>query len=238
MCQLRRFRIAFNSRHGWNRPHVDQWLSYVLCHSRKELHLDLCFRLGPTCAHRARDDDRRRLTPGSWYQLPRGLFSCTAMRSLCLSYCRLNLPAAINLPFLETLRLTGVDHGDSGSSIQRLIASCPCLVDLTLEANNKLQKVSILDKRLRRFTLWCCHSMKSVDIDASDLTSLDYRGTHDRIKINTFFVEISNTKRLHLHHQRIPFSYDFQGFPLFPNLTQLALQGGIHSADGVRGILE
>ncbi|KAM0893205.1 hypothetical protein ACQ4PT_025287 [Festuca glaucescens] len=105
---LRRFRIAFNSCHRWNRPHVDQWLSYVLRHSRKELHLDLCFRLGPTCAHRGHDDDRRRLTPGSWYQLPRGLFSCTAMCSLSLSYCALNLPAAINLPFLETLRLTGV----------------------------------------------------------------------------------------------------------------------------------
>ncbi|KAK1686276.1 hypothetical protein QYE76_047130 [Lolium multiflorum] len=189
-------------------------------------------------------------------------------------YCALNLPAAINLPFLETLRLTGVDHGDTSgsSSIQRLIASCPCLLDLTLEANNKLQKVSILDKRLRRFALWCCHSIKRVDIDASELVSLDYRGTvppesllalhgtpekiiplctvdfckidycmmaqRDGIKINSFFEEISNTKRLHLHHRQIPFSYNFQGLPLFPNLTQLALQGGIQSPDGLRGILE
>jgi hypothetical protein len=59
----------------------------------------------------------------------------------------------------------------SGSIIKRLIASCPCLLDLTLEANNKLQKVSILDKRLQWFALWCCHSIKSVDIDASDTTS-------------------------------------------------------------------
>jgi hypothetical protein len=262
---LRSFRVAFDNCHVWNSYHVDQWLSYVLRHSRRELHLDVRFRLGAICTHH---QERRK---SGWYNLPRNLFSCVAMRSLGLSYCGLNLPAAINLPFLETLRLTGVDHGDSGSgSIQRLIASCPRLVDLALEANNKLEKVSVLGIRLRRFALRCCHSVKTVDIDVSELRSLDYTGTvppesllslhgspekiipsctidfcnihyanlTDHARIVPFLEKISNTERLHLHHRHIPFHYNFQGFPLFPNLTTLMLRGGNVRPDVVRAILE
>uniref|UniRef100_A0ACD5UWT2 Uncharacterized protein n=1 Tax=Avena sativa TaxID=4498 RepID=A0ACD5UWT2_AVESA len=255
---LRRFRFAFDSCHGWNKNHVDQWITYVLRHCVRtpELHLDLCFGLGSIC----NNDDYRR----GWYSLPRGLFSCTGIISLCLSYCQLNLPKAIHLPSVETLRLTGV----SGDGTQRLIASCPRLTDLTLEANNSLEKVSVLDRRLRRFALRCCHSVKTVDIDASELRSLDYSGTvppesllslhgspeiipsctvdfcnvisadaQEHGKIKRFLEKISNAKRLHLHHGRIPYSY-FQGFPRFSNLTRLALQGPIQSPDVVRGILE
>jgi hypothetical protein len=81
---------------------------------------------------------------------------------------------------------------------------------------------------------------KIIPLCTVEICKLDYcmMAQHDTIKINTFFQEISNTQRLHLHHERIPYRYDFTGFPLFPNLTQLALQGGIQSPDGLRGILE
>ncbi|KAK1681036.1 hypothetical protein QYE76_041884 [Lolium multiflorum] len=49
---LRSFQVAFDSCIGWDRCHVDQWLSYVLRYSIQELNLDLRFRLGPICVHR------------------------------------------------------------------------------------------------------------------------------------------------------------------------------------------
>uniref|UniRef100_A0ACD5Z8J2 Uncharacterized protein n=1 Tax=Avena sativa TaxID=4498 RepID=A0ACD5Z8J2_AVESA len=78
------------------------------------------------------------------------------------------------MPFLETMRLTAL--GDSGRSIQWLISSCPRLADLTLEALWNLERVCVLNKPLHRFAIRCCHNLKYVDIDASKLRSLEYRG--------------------------------------------------------------
>jgi hypothetical protein len=262
---LRSFQVAFDSCIGWDRCHVDQWLSYVLRYSIQELNLDLRFRLGPICSHRSGEDMewRRR---GGWYDPPRYLFSCTAMRSLRLAYCGLNLPATIDLPFVHTLRLTGVGGG-SGGSINRLIASCPRLLDLTLEACGGLDKVFVLDRRLRRFALLCCHGVETVDIDASELRSLDYCGTPppesllflrgapeiipectvdfckvlpeeaEHARVARFLEKISGAKRLHLHHQCLA-PKTFEGFPWFPNMTRLVLQGPLRSPDMVRAILE
>uniref|UniRef100_A0ACD5V0G2 Uncharacterized protein n=1 Tax=Avena sativa TaxID=4498 RepID=A0ACD5V0G2_AVESA len=264
---LRGLRVVFDRCHMWDRCHVDQWLSYVLRYSSQELHLDLRFRLGRICKHDNDGDhyDGLRRRDG-WYELPAKLFSCTAIRSLSLGYCGLNLPAGIVLPFLETLRLTGVKLGNSESSIERLIASCPRLVDLTLEASN-LVRLSVVDRRLRLLALRCCHDMRTVDIDASELRSLDYRGTvptesvlslhgipeviqsctvdfckvlpeeAEHHRIKMFLEKISDAKRLHLHHQCLP-GRSFEGFPTFHNLTRLALQGPLQSPDIIRGILE
>jgi hypothetical protein len=60
----------------------------------------------------------------------------------------LKLPVKVNLPCLETLRLTGILL-DSGRSVQRLVLSCPRLADLTLEAVRHLRTLSVLHTRLR-----------------------------------------------------------------------------------------
>jgi hypothetical protein len=182
---LRSLRFAFDSWHLMDGVAVDQWLSYALTHTRggyhPDLHLDMCFHLGPACAYEQRGKTKHCMDVGldpNWrYLLPRSLFSCTALRTLCITHCRLNLQRkgmAIELPFLETMRLTAL--GDSGRSIQRLISSCPRLADLTLEALWRLKTVSVLDKRLRRFSLRCCHELTSAYVDASELRSLDYKG--------------------------------------------------------------
>jgi hypothetical protein len=120
--------------------------------------------------------------------------------------------------------------GDSERSIQRLISSCPRLADLTLEALWSLKRVSVFNKRLHRFAISCCHNLKSVDIDASELRSLEYRGRGppksflclhgspvtigsctvnlcnalskeaEFAKFTRFLEEISNVKHLNLHH--------------------------------------
>nr|CDM85507.1 unnamed protein product [Triticum aestivum] len=109
------------------------------------------------------------------YTVPRSVFSCAALRTLCLGSCKLDPPTGgANLPSLEALVLTRV--ADSGRKIQRLISSCPFLADLTLEACARVRELSVLDKRLRRLALRCCHRLASVIIDASKLRSFEYRG--------------------------------------------------------------
>jgi hypothetical protein len=267
---LRRLRFAFDSCHNWNFRHVDQWLSYVLRHSNQELHLDLRFRIGPICSVDSDDYEDSGLEgevdSGSddcnygWsYALPRRLFRCMVIRTLSVAYCRLNLPVTVCLPFLETLSITA-PHDDA-RSIQRLISSCPSLVDLTLEAIRRLKTVSVLDKRLRRFALRCCHDVTSVDIDASELMSLNYCGTvpaesllslhgspgvasctfnfcsaHSQEaefeSFRTFMEKISDAKHLHLHYQNLESRF-FLRFPSFSSLTGLALQGAIKSCSTV-----
>ncbi|KAK1686294.1 hypothetical protein QYE76_047142 [Lolium multiflorum] len=161
---LRRLRFAFDSCHPWNRVHVDLWLDHVLRCSVHELHLDMCFGLGEIYQRRTNgcdgkeeevdsgsdnsDDDKGRRRWRAWsYVLPRGLFSCTALRTLCVGYCRLKLPATIDLPFLETLCITSPCR-NGRRSIQRLISSCPRLIDLTLEAIDRLTVSFNLDLAL------------------------------------------------------------------------------------------
>ncbi|KAI5011091.1 hypothetical protein ZWY2020_013228 [Hordeum vulgare] len=275
---LRGLRFAFDRCHHWNFVHVDQWLSYVLRHAcSQELHLDLRFKIGPICRHRgAVDDEDEKGAVGSgtddtddedryaelrrrWvYVLPRRLFTCSkVIRTLCVAYCRLKLPVAVSLPLLETLSITA-PHRDGRRSIQRLISSCPRLVDLTLEAIHRLKRVSVLDKRLRRFALRCCHNIESVDIDASELRSLDYCGavpaeallslhgspgvpscTVDFCRVlsddagfmgfRLFMQKICDAKYLHLHHRRLDSRFFLAGFPSFSSLTRLVLQGPLQN---------
>ncbi|CAM0902252.1 unnamed protein product [Alopecurus aequalis] len=271
------FRFAFDSWHWWDKVAVDQWLAYVL--PRRDfdrhpgLHLDLRFHIGPACAlgdgkgDEAGSDSDNDAQDNRWrYLLPRRLFSCTVLRTLCVAYCRLKLPRidAIDLPSLETLRLTAL--GDSGRSIQRLISSCPRLADLTLEAMWNLKRVSVLDKRLRRFALCCCHNLQSVDIDASELRSLEYKGRGppksflrlhgspatiplctidfceplfegaEVANFTRFLKEISTVKHLHLHHGRLDSRFLDVGLPLFSTMTRLTLQGCITSISTVAAV--
>ncbi|KAK1602736.1 hypothetical protein QYE76_026968 [Lolium multiflorum] len=183
---VRSLRFAFDSYHWWDGVHVDHWLHHLLDHCRQELHLDLCFAIDQICTRcpeftdevdgASEDDQLVDSYEARWtYLLPRRLFSCAVLRTLRLTNCRLKPPEAINLPSLETLHLTAIGI-DSGRSVQRLIASCPRLQDLTLENVRRLKRVSVLDKRLRRFSLRCCHNVHHVSIDASELRSLEYCG--------------------------------------------------------------
>uniref|UniRef100_N1QPJ0 F-box/LRR-repeat protein 15/At3g58940/PEG3-like LRR domain-containing protein n=1 Tax=Aegilops tauschii TaxID=37682 RepID=N1QPJ0_AEGTA len=110
------------------------------------------------------------------YTVPRGLFSCAALRSLRLGYCRLSPPAAVSLPALEALHLTHI-HEDEEKHVQRLISGCPRLADLTLEACGTVTALSLLDNtHLRRLALRCCHSLSSLAVDTPELRSFEYRG--------------------------------------------------------------
>jgi hypothetical protein len=110
------------------------------------------------------------------YATPKSLFSSAALRSLRLSHCWLDLPSAFALPSLDTLHLTN-PTGESGA-VQRLVSACPRLADLTLEAcgGGLLTELSVLDARLRRLALRCCHELAAVAVDTSELRAFEYRG--------------------------------------------------------------
>ncbi|KAL6660454.1 hypothetical protein ACP70R_002000 [Stipagrostis hirtigluma subsp. patula] len=122
------------------------------------------------------DDDDYEEPKRHWgeYIVPRRLFSCTTLRTLCLGPCQLDLPAAISLPSVETLLLTSAVNSDK--DINRLISGLPRLVDLTLEECNFVRAVSVLDRKLRSLALRCCHKLVRVAVDASDLRAFDYSG--------------------------------------------------------------
>ncbi|KAE8776689.1 Adenosylhomocysteinase [Hordeum vulgare] len=247
---LRSFRFAFDDCHAWNSVHVDQWLSYVLRTGRlHELHLDLGFWLGPVCRRRTHDYYYRQL----------------GRRRRRQEVEKVVLPSTVQLPFLETLSITA-PRRDGGRSVQRLISSCPRLVDLTLQSIGRLSTVSVLDKRLRRLAIRCCHNLRSVRVDASELSSLDYCGTapaesllslhgstgipsctvnfcqapsseEDHDRFKIFMEKISAAKHLHLHHQHVSYGC-FEGLPSFSGLTRLALQGTLQSPDVMGRIME
>ncbi|KAL6653783.1 hypothetical protein ACP70R_008707 [Stipagrostis hirtigluma subsp. patula] len=99
---------------------------------------------------------------------------CSTLRSLRLGSCWLDPPSAIALPSLDTLHLTWITGPSSG--VQRLVAACPRLADLTLEAFVTVTKLSVLHTRLRRLTLRCCHDLAAVAVDSSELREFEYRG--------------------------------------------------------------
>ncbi|KAM0860890.1 hypothetical protein ACQ4PT_046255 [Festuca glaucescens] len=144
----RAFTVNFGCYHHWDGAMLDRWLFYVLGRSAQELHLDLRLEhalVGERYVNepRYRDDaDSDADFPASnecnaygydahEYNLPRRLFSCVAIRTLCLGACSLEPPELIALPSLETLVLSSIRR--LGSNIQRLVSSCPRLIDLTLE---------------------------------------------------------------------------------------------------------
>ncbi|CAO2041712.1 unnamed protein product [Urochloa humidicola] len=204
---LRVFRVSLQNYHHWDKPMVDQWVAYALQQGGKELHLDLRIRAGVACKCGSDSDEvlynwgPRKRPRESTHRLPSRLFSCAALRSLRVAYCNLVPPEEISLPAVETLHLTCIRN--SGATIQRLISSCPRLVDLTLESCPKVSRVSVLDKRLRRLSLRCCPNVVSVAVGASELVTFDYRGTvpaesllalHGSPRISSCTVEFCNRR--------------------------------------------
>ncbi|KAM0859642.1 hypothetical protein ACQ4PT_047070 [Festuca glaucescens] len=103
------------------------------------------------------------------YTVPKGLFSCSTLRTLRIGPCRLSPPSALSLPSLQELLLTRVSDADE--LVQRLISGCLRLVDLTLESCNAVTVLYLLDTRLRRLTLRCCHNLSHVVVDMPELSA-------------------------------------------------------------------
>ncbi|XP_024315507.1 uncharacterized protein LOC112270957 [Brachypodium distachyon] len=123
----------------------------------------------------------RPLRSDTGYVVPRGLFSCAALRSLRLAFCKLcctpAAAAAISLPSLSALHLSNVLDDAGEGSVQRLVSACPRLADLTLEHCDMAGELSLLrNTRLRSLAVRCCHQLSSIAIDAPELRHVEYRG--------------------------------------------------------------
>ncbi|KAF8720023.1 hypothetical protein HU200_024795 [Digitaria exilis] len=119
--------------------------------------------------------EERPVEPEPMYTVPRALFSCAELRSLSLGFCRLAPPATVSLPSLVSLLLYSVP--DTGADVELLIAGCPRLADLTLEACLEVTALTISGGvRLRRLALRCCYMLATVAVDASELRAFEYKG--------------------------------------------------------------
>uniref|UniRef100_A0ACD5YYW9 Uncharacterized protein n=1 Tax=Avena sativa TaxID=4498 RepID=A0ACD5YYW9_AVESA len=220
----RSFRVHFSRYDLWDEVMVSQWLRYLLkprgssSTGQEELtHPDLRLHATVTGEHLVGEPEtrRRRVNDGDGGECPahsgyeedphtahlyrytflKSLFSCATLRTLCLGGCSLDLPQLIHLPLLETLLLSSIVR--CGDRIQRLIDSCPRLVDLTLERCGYTKKsnyytmmmhedlggvdksytIKVLDKHLRRLSLRCCHNLARVSVDTSEMRVFEYRGS-------------------------------------------------------------
>ncbi|KAL6907880.1 hypothetical protein ACP4OV_002050 [Aristida adscensionis] len=189
---LRALRVVFDDFDARDyAPAVDGWLAHAAHQAGGELRLDL--RLGrkppPGCARayalRSPGDGKdsgggHRASPSggpkeSEYVVPRSLFSCAALRALRLGHCHLDPPPpAAALPSLDTMHLTRVTG--RRDAVQRLVAGCPRLADLTLESCAGVAALSLPAARLRRLALRCCHGLAAVAGDLSELETFEYRG--------------------------------------------------------------
>ncbi|CAO2142566.1 unnamed protein product [Urochloa humidicola] len=207
------------------------------------------------------EDDEEPPLYRNEYVVPWSLFSCTALRSLRIGPCRLDPPAAISLPSLHTLHLTGVTG--RRSAVQRLVSACPRLADLTLEyCDDNLTSLTVLDKHLRRLALRCCHGLISVAIASSELGAFEYRGAvpesgfltlhggaprvsscaidicgaevtdpSELARVGAFLRLFAGVERLCLTSARLGGCSAGAFFPVFPKLRRLELTGMLPEDD-------
>ncbi|RLM99415.1 hypothetical protein C2845_PM06G24240 [Panicum miliaceum] len=178
----RALRVAMEDYRGGDSSTVDQWVSYAVQQRRRST-ADVRSESDSDNSSAFSTDDERdfhhRRLPWQWvqpeYSVPRLLFSCAELRSLSLGSCRLAPTATASLPSLVTLLLSHVP--DPGADVERLVAGCPRLADLTLEACDAVTALTVVGgARLRRLALRCCHKLATVAIDSSELQAFEYRG--------------------------------------------------------------
>ncbi|CAL4983151.1 unnamed protein product [Urochloa decumbens] len=176
---LRALRVAFHKFSGLNAGLVDMWLWYAVQQAGKdgELHLDL--QLRRSAAPCGRIYSLRRA--GGAEEPPEA-----AMDDEDPASPRFELAVAadvdVALPATSPLSSDGDAADDEPppplyKNEYRLASACPRLADLTLEScNSNLTKLTVLDKRLRRLALRCCHGLAAVAVASSELRAFEYRG--------------------------------------------------------------
>nr|CAB3487340.1 unnamed protein product [Digitaria exilis] len=179
---IRAFRLdAFHPAHAL----LGQWVVLALRSGAEELELKLrCgeysrLRLCPFGHYVGSSADFHDGDRGRYVRTPRHLFHSAApqLRRLSLSRWRLDLPpgeGALPMTSLRSLVLHRI-MGD-GQALQRLVSSCPRLVDLALEECPGVATLTVAAASLRRFALVCCHNATHVRLETRALRSLRYKG--------------------------------------------------------------
>ncbi|KAM0864295.1 hypothetical protein ACQ4PT_044029 [Festuca glaucescens] len=185
---------------------------------------------------------------------PAKLYSCATLRALHLVYCSLRSlqSTTIDLPSLETLSLTRIRHyWRSGDDIQRLIAGCPRLSDLRLEACSRITDLTrrAMPPDASCFTLVGAPpaALVSAKIVVCGHAGSPSPGKINFKKLREFMLLFVDTKSLQLqlgwpdtmNHLKGSSRF-FADFPLFQKLTRLELGSRLTDprvVEGVPGIL-
>ncbi|KAM0864293.1 hypothetical protein ACQ4PT_044028 [Festuca glaucescens] len=160
---------------------IDQWIATALFAGAEKLNLDLPPRVTeqPIWPHTGTSGEAPDVLTELSCTMPRHLFRSNAadatLRHLRLASCKLDLPEqALSLGSLETLWLRRVNA--PGEALQRLVAACPRLAELTLEECPTVKRISVALLHLRTFKIRCCHNATRVFVDAPSLRSLGFKG--------------------------------------------------------------
>jgi hypothetical protein len=128
-------------------------------------------------------DERNRYTKTQPH-----IFGCRTLRRLSLTNWTLDLPGTVVMASLETLCLGRIM--DPRGELHRLISSCPCLVNLTLEECPTITEIAVTSACLRTFTMICCHNATSVKLHSACVQLLRYKG--DLPPRGSSFITVAN----------------------------------------------
>jgi hypothetical protein len=180
---IRSFRVAGFRDDRPSASAIFQWIETALFAGAETLDLDLTMGDQPICPNASTfyQSTAADFARQNFCTMPRRLFTrTTALRHLRLGNCELDLPEpereqSLSLDTLETLSLKRINAPDH--ALQRLIAACPRLTELTIEECPTMKRISVALPLLRAFTLRCCHDADHVLVDAPSLRCLGYKGT-------------------------------------------------------------
>jgi hypothetical protein len=180
---IRSFRVAGFRDDRPSASTIFQWIVTALSAGAETLDLDLTMGDQPICPNASTfyQSTAADFARQNFCTMPRRLFTrTTALRHLRLGNCELDLPEpereqSLSLDTLETLSLKRINAPDH--ALQRLIAACPRLTELTIEECPTMKRISVALPLLRAFTLRCCHDADHVLVDAPSLRCLGYKGT-------------------------------------------------------------
>jgi hypothetical protein len=180
---IRSFRVAGFRDDRPSASTIFQWIVTALSAGAETLDLDLTMGDQPICPNASTfyQSTAADFARQNFCTMPRRLFTrTTALRHLRLGNCELDLPEpereqSLSLDTLETLSLKRINAPDH--ALQRLIAACPRLTELTIEECPTMKRISVELPLLRAFTLRCCHDADHVLVDTPSLRYLGYKGT-------------------------------------------------------------
>ncbi|KAK3028909.1 hypothetical protein RJ639_039918 [Escallonia herrerae] len=111
------------------------------------------------------------------------------------SQCKINLAGCENL---RNLTLNNPFLTDE--SFHNLIAKFPFLEQLVLTECNKLERITILSRKLKRLALVRCKKLKEANIDAPNLFSFEYTG--DKVPFSSMNISCIREAKLHIESVR------------------------------------
>ncbi|CAM0902251.1 unnamed protein product [Alopecurus aequalis] len=155
---------------------LDQWIASAVSSGAEEIDVKLRYwhDSGRSLCPFGSSQDLDRYQKKKYVKTQHQLFRCPTLRRLRLTNWKLDLPLSVAMASLETLFLEKIM--DPNGLLERLLANCPRIADLTLQECPSLTEITVTSSHLRSFAMICCHHARRVKLHSKCLRSLHYKG--------------------------------------------------------------